>query len=103
MNDRITLGAAVWVAGILAVRWAVTPVRQPGRHRATDRLPSEEVLCGPPSPYTDPWADTETLAVVKTGFDWCGPCDATTAGVITQNGFRCGEFYRHPAGTGVTP
>lgn len=33
MNDRITLGAAVWVATIsvasLAIRWAVTPVRQP--------------------------------------------------------------------------
>lgn len=28
MNDKITLGAAVLVAGVLAVRWAVTPVRE---------------------------------------------------------------------------
>jgi hypothetical protein len=34
VNDRITLGAAVWVAGILAVRWALSPVREPGRHRS---------------------------------------------------------------------
>ena len=34
MNDRITLGAAVWVTGILAVRWALSPVREPGRHRS---------------------------------------------------------------------
>lgn len=29
MNDKITLGAAVLVAGVLAVRWALTPVREP--------------------------------------------------------------------------
>lgn len=101
MNDGITLGAAAWVATIsvasLAARWALTPVR-PGRHRAADRLPSEGVPCGPPSPYADPWADTQVFGVVKTGFGWCGPCASTTAGVITQNGFRCGEFFRHPAG-----
>ena len=28
MNDRITLGAAVLVAGVLAVRWAFSPVRE---------------------------------------------------------------------------
>lgn len=27
MNDRITLGAAVLVAAVIAVRWALTPVR----------------------------------------------------------------------------
>ena len=102
MNDRITAGAAALVGTIsvasLAIRWAVSPVREPGRHRAAHRLPSEEVLCGPPSAYTDPWADTQEFGVVKTGFGWCGPCDGMTAGVVTQTGFRCGEFYRHPGG-----
>jgi hypothetical protein len=30
VNDRITLGAAVLVAGVLAVRWALSPVRESG-------------------------------------------------------------------------
>ena len=102
MNDRIHAGLAVpsacFVGAAFAVRWAVTPVREPGRHRAVDRLPSEEVLCGPPSTYTDPWADTQVFGVVKTGFGRCEACDDTTAGVVTRNGFRCGEFYRHPGG-----
>ena len=33
MNDRITLGAAILVSGVLLVRWAFTPVRERGRHR----------------------------------------------------------------------
>lgn len=97
MNDRITLGAAMLVSSVLAVRWAFTPVR-PAKHRAAHKLPSEEVLCGPPSPYTDPDAETQAFGVVRTGFGWCGSCASTTAGVITQNGFRCGEFFRHPGG-----
>lgn len=32
MNDRITLGAAVLVAVILAARWLFTPVSEPAPH-----------------------------------------------------------------------
>lgn len=74
------------------------PTTNPAKHRAMDRLPSEEVLCGPPDPYTDPHADTQPFGVLRTGFGWCPDCQSTTAGVISRNGFRCGEFAQHPAG-----
>lgn len=100
-QEQITLGAAAVMAGLTIgtglVRWAVMPVR-PARHRQAHLLPAEEVLCGPPSTYTDPFAETQAFGVVKTGFGWCPACAGTTAGVITRNGFRCGEFARHTAG-----
>lgn len=100
MNDHITIGGAAvtssLVLGTALIRWAVTPVRT-ARHRNPGLLPSEEVLIGPPSTYTDPFADTQPFGVVRTGFGWCQPCQQTTAGVITRNGFRCGEGH-HPAG-----
>ena len=73
------------------------PTTNPAKHRAAALLPSEEVLCGPPSAYTavDPNAETQAFGVLRTGFGWCPSCESTTAGVISRNGFRCGEFYRH--------
>lgn len=85
-------GATVALGTVMIARaWTVSPAR----HRAP-RKP-ETVAA-----YTavDPNADTHAFGVVRTGFGWCDDCLQTTAGVITRNGFRCGEFYRHPAGGG---
>lgn len=107
MIDRITIGAASLMAALVTAtgyaRWYVRPEHAPGRHRTTRWLPPESDLIGPPSPYTavDPWADTQPMGVVRTGFGWCEPCQETTAGVITRNGFRCGECLT-PSSGGVS-
>lgn len=102
MSEYLTAltGAGTTVAvglTILGRSFRGTPVA-PARHRASGRLPSEETLIGPPSAYTDPEADTHVFGVLTTGFGWCPVCGSTTAGVISRNGFRCGEFAAHPAG-----
>lgn len=103
MIDRITVGAASVMGALVTAtgvaRWYVRPEHAPGRHRNARRLPSLDVLIGRPSAYTavDPYADTQPIGVVRTGFGWCVPCEQTTAGVITRNGFRCGECLT-PAG-----
>lgn len=98
MSEYLTAltGAGTGVAvglTVMARAWTTNPAK----HRATALLPSEEVLCGPPSAYTavDPNAETQAFGVLRTGFGWCPSCQSTTAGVISRNGFRCGEFYRH--------
>jgi hypothetical protein len=96
VSDFVTAltGAGTTVAvGVVMVARSLAP----SRHRTAHLLPSEEVLCGPPSPYTavDPDADTQVFGVIRTGFGWCEDCRNTTAGVITRNGFRCGEFSEH--------
>lgn len=95
MNDRITAGAAVLVTGVLAVRWAFTPVREPGRHRAKDGItvPLDDLL-GEPSAYTHEFEHAPS--VIGRGFRYCPPCDRTTAGSLDKDGWLCGEFYRHP-------
>ena len=101
MSDYLTAltGAGTAVAvGLTAMARSWTA--NPARHRQPDRLPPESDLIGAPSAYTDPWADTQPFGVVRTGFGNCDDCGGTTAGIITRNGFRCGEFYRHPAGGG---
>jgi len=104
VSDYLTAltGAGTTVAvGVtyIARTFRGTPVA-PARHRASGRLPSEVDLIGPPSVYTavDPEADTHAFGVLRTGFGWCESCRSTTAGVVTRNGFRCGEFATHPAG-----
>lgn len=94
MNDRITLGAAVWVAGILAVQWAIAPVRQPGRHRG-GFVPLDDLM-GQYAEYTHEFEHAP--GVVRQAFDECPSCDRTTAGVRTNDGWWCGECLQ-PAGT----
>lgn len=96
MNEYVTAltAAAMTVAlgvTMIARAWTV----HPARHRAP-RKPQPETTAA----YTpvDPNADTHAFGVVRTGFGWCDPCQNTTAGVITRNGFRCGDYHRHPAG-----
>lgn len=100
MNDRITLGAAsimgVLTMGTLAIRWAVTPVREPGRYRGPrvravlDDASMEELL--------GDWEPVYGAALEQAWRD-CKVCGRATAGVVQGDGWLCGEFYRHPAGT----
>lgn len=94
MNDRITAGGMVitevLAVGFAALRWAVTPAPVRGRHRAprTVTVPLDDLL-GPPTPYT---TDIEHApGVIRQGFDYCTPCARTTAGVLTRDGWTCGE------------
>ena len=97
MNDRITLGAAsimgVLTLGTAAVLWAVTPVREPGRHRGG--FVSLDDLMGQYTEYTHDFEHAP--GVVRQAFDECPRCDRTTAGVRTDDGWWCGECLQ-PAG-----
>ncbi|HEX2550765.1 MAG TPA: hypothetical protein VHK64_04160 [Nocardioidaceae bacterium] len=92
MNDRIAAGASAVMAALLVgtgmVRWAVRPVAVRGRHRAGPRFASLDDLMGPWSPYTE---FEHAPGVIRQGFDYCAPCDRTTAGVLTRDGWTCGE------------
>lgn len=101
MNDRITAGAASLMgsltAGFAYLRWHITPVPVRGRHRAprSVTVPLDDLL-GPPTPYTT--AIEHAPGVIRQGFDYCTPCDATTAGVLTRDGWTCGECFTPSAG-----
>lgn len=84
---------------VMARAWGTT---YPAKHRAADLLDEADLL-GPPSAYTtvDPNAETQAFGVIRTGFGWCQPCQSTTAGVITRNGFRCGECLTPAAAGGA--
>lgn len=79
------------------------PARSYGTHRRPRREPlTLDTLIGQESAYTSyrTLTDVEPTGPITQGWGWCDPCQSTTAGVITRDGFRCGEFYRHPAGGG---
>lgn len=96
----ITALTAAWTgmavgATAVARNWTTT---NPSTHPHADKLTDAD-LDGPlPAWGTDPDAETQSFGVVRTGFGWCEACAGTTAGVVTRNGFRCGEFANHPAG-----
>lgn len=102
MIPQITLGAAslmgALVLGTGLVRWAVTPPKPKGRHRSVSMphlVPLDELL-GPPSPYLE---FEHAPGVIRQGFDYCEPCDQTTAGVLTRDGWTCGECLTPAGGT----
>lgn len=106
MIERITVGAAslmgALVAGTGLIRWAVAPPVRRGQHRSpAGRAVALDELIGRPSPYTSyaTLTDVPAAGVMRQGFGWCDPCAATTAGVITRDGFCCGECLT-PAGGG---
>ena len=91
MNDRITAGAAsitaVLSVATLAVRWAVTPPRVRGRHRAgsctvLDDASLDELL--------GEWEPVYGAALAQAWHD-CPHCGHATAGVRTRDGWTCGE------------
>jgi hypothetical protein len=101
--ERITVGATSLMAALVAatglVRWAVAPVREPGRHRGTPQFVPLDDLLGPPSPYTSYDTLTDVLAPgpIRQGFGLCARCAGTTAGIVTRDGFTCGQCLT-PAG-----
>jgi hypothetical protein len=102
VSDFVTAltGAGTTVAvGVVMVARSLAP----SRHRHPEKLPPLEDLIGPPSEYTavDPDADTQAFGIVRTGFGWCEHCQNTTAGIVTRNGFRCGEFFEHQTAGGA--
>jgi hypothetical protein len=103
MIDRITVGAATLMGALAAatgfVRWAVAPPVARGRHRVQPRVVSLDELLGEPSAYTSyrTLTDVPSVGVMRQGFGWCEPCAQTTAGVVTRDGFTCGQCFT-PAG-----
>lgn len=103
MNDRITAGAAALTVALTVgtglVRWAVTPVREPGRHRGGPQFVPLDDLLGPPSDYTSyrTLSDVPAPGPITPGFGWCEPCGNTMPGTINRGGFLCGHCLT-PAG-----
>lgn len=92
MNEHITAGAAA-VMGSLAVaaaaaRWAVAPARP-----AVD----EDDLIGPPTAYTTDFEHAPSP--IRQGFAHCPNCTRTTAGVLTRDGWTCGECLQPTTAT----
>lgn len=103
MIERITVGATSLMAALVvatgAVRWAVAPVREPGRHRGTAQFVPLDDLLGPPSEYTSyrTLTDVSWPGPIRQGFGWCDPCGTTMPGTINRGGFLCGHRLT-PAG-----
>jgi hypothetical protein len=101
--ERITVGATSLMAALVvatgAVRWAVAPVREPGRHRGGPRFVPLDDLLGPPSAYTsyDTLTDVPMPGPITPGFGVCEPCGTVTAGSHNRDGFLCGVCFT-PAG-----
>jgi hypothetical protein len=75
------------------------PERSYGLHRKP-RVPlTLDTLIGEPSAYTSytTLADAPSPGPIRQGFGECKPCDEVTAGVITKDGFTCGQCLT-PAG-----
>ena len=89
MNDRITLGAAVLVAGVLAVRWAFSPVpvRDTAPHDDGDitvETSLDALLGGRPEPATG--------AVVAQAWRWCAECMRMEPSLLhADDCWRCGH------------
>lgn len=90
MNDRITLGAAVLVAAILLVQWAIAPVRARGRHRGrrvqavADRAALED--------FMGDWEPVYGAALAQK-WKYCPACDRDEPSVLHKDGWRCGHCF----------
>lgn len=87
MNDRITAGAAVLVAGVLAVRWAFSPVREPAPH--SDGHPTVETSL---AELLGDWPEPATGAVVAQAWRWCENCMRSEPSLLhADDCWRCGH------------
>lgn len=87
MNDRITLGAAVLVAAVLAVRWALTPVRDTTPY--ADDHPTVET---PLDQLMGDWPEPATGAVVAQAWRWCAECMRMEPSLLhADDCWRCGH------------
>ena len=80
--------AATGVGMVMAARNWPTP--SGARRRRGDDISDELMteLLGPRSAYTD---FEHAPGVIRQGFDDCPHCNETTAGVLTRDGWTCGE------------
>jgi hypothetical protein len=83
VTPETTIGAASLMGGLITAvamaRWAVSPRRTRGRHRAGDRfVPLGELLPAWPQPARG--------AVVAQAFRHCPPCGRVVAVVLHQGG-----------------
>lgn len=97
MNDRIAAGAAVWVATIsvasLAIRWAVSPVREPGRHRGrrVQAVADDALLAD----LMGDWPEPAMGAVVAQAWRWCEECMRMEPALLhADDCWRCGHCLR---------
>lgn len=87
MNDRITLGAAVLVAAVLAVRWALTPVRDTTPY--DDDHPTVET---PLDQLMGDWPEPAMGAVVAQAWRWCAECMRMEPSLLhADDCWRCGH------------
>lgn len=93
MNDRITLGAAVLASGGLAIRWALSPVRERGRHRGrrVQAVADEALLAD----LMGDWPEPATGAVVAQAWRWCEECMRQEPSLLhADDCWRCGHCLR---------
>lgn len=87
MNDKITLGAAVLVAGVLAVRWALSPAREPAPYSDGDIT-----VVTPIADLLGEWPEPATGAVVAQAWRWCGECMRSEPSLLhADDCWRCGH------------
>lgn len=94
MNDRIHAGFAVlsatFVVAAFGIRYAVTPVRERGRHRGrrVQAVVTREVL----DEWMGEWEPVYGAALAQK-WKYCPACDRDEPSVLHKDGWRCGHCF----------
>lgn len=94
MNERVQAGLAVlsvcFVGATFAVRWAVTPVRERGRHRARHvQAVADDALL---DDLMGDWPEPAMGAVVAQAWRWCAECMRMEPSLLhADDCWRCGH------------